>query len=82
MYTTKLTDVKIIEPAVFGDHRGFFTESYSAVDFEEAELLPMTLFKITILYRHNQAFYVSHFQKGEASSNKIDSCSDWVWSGM
>ena len=26
---TKLQDVKIIEMDVFGDHRGFFTESYS-----------------------------------------------------
>ncbi|WP_459127841.1 dTDP-4-dehydrorhamnose 3,5-epimerase family protein, partial [Latilactobacillus curvatus] len=34
--TTKLQDVKIIEPAVFGDHRGFFTESYSDRDFKEA----------------------------------------------
>ena len=33
---TKLTDVLIIEPAVFGDHRGFFTESYSQADFQEA----------------------------------------------
>jgi dTDP-4-dehydrorhamnose reductase/dTDP-4-dehydrorhamnose 3,5-epimerase len=26
---TKITDVLIIEPKVFGDHRGWFTESYS-----------------------------------------------------
>ena len=30
---TKLQDVKIIEPAIFGDHRGFFTESYSKEAF-------------------------------------------------
>ncbi len=34
--TTKLQDVKIIEPAVFGDKRGFFTETYSDRDFKEA----------------------------------------------
>ncbi|MDK9681685.1 dTDP-4-dehydrorhamnose 3,5-epimerase family protein [Lactiplantibacillus argentoratensis] len=34
--TTKLQDVKIIEPAVFGDKRGFFTETYSDHDFKEA----------------------------------------------
>lgn len=33
---TKLQDVKLITPAVFGDHRGFFTESYSDRDFKEA----------------------------------------------
>lgn len=34
--TTKLQDVKLITPAVFGDHRGFFTETYSDRDFKEA----------------------------------------------
>ena len=33
---TKLQDVKIIEMAVFGDHRGFFTESYTREKFKEA----------------------------------------------
>ena len=33
---TKLQDVKIIEMAVFGDHRGFFTESYTSAKFKEA----------------------------------------------
>lgn len=33
---TKLQDVKIIETAVFGDHRGFFTESYSRETFLKA----------------------------------------------
>jgi len=32
---TKLQDVKIIEPAVFGDQRGFFSETYSDRDFKE-----------------------------------------------
>lgn len=33
---TKLQDVKIIETDVFGDHRGFFTESYTRNKFEQA----------------------------------------------
>ena len=33
---TKLQDVKLITPAVFGDNRGFFTESYSDRDFKAA----------------------------------------------
>ena len=33
---TTLQDALIIEPAVFGDNRGFFTESYSEKDFNEA----------------------------------------------
>ena len=33
---TKLEGVVILEPKVFGDHRGFFMESYSKKTFEEA----------------------------------------------
>lgn len=33
---TNLQDVKIIEMPVFGDHRGFFTESYTKEKFFEA----------------------------------------------
>lgn len=35
---TTLVDAKIIEQAVFGDHRGFFTESYSEADFKDVGL--------------------------------------------
>ncbi|MGX7059006.1 dTDP-4-dehydrorhamnose 3,5-epimerase [Vagococcus humatus] len=33
---TNLQDVKLIETDVFGDHRGFFTESYTKTKFQEA----------------------------------------------
>lgn len=33
---TTLLDVKILEPKVFGDHRGFFTESFNQQTFKEA----------------------------------------------
>lgn len=32
---TRLADVKIIEPEVFGDHRGFFSESYNEKLFSD-----------------------------------------------
>ncbi|MFH4893841.1 dTDP-4-dehydrorhamnose 3,5-epimerase [Vibrio diabolicus] len=32
---TKISDVKIIEPAVFGDERGFFMETWNQREFEE-----------------------------------------------
>lgn len=35
---TKLSGVIIFEPQVFGDHRGFFMESYNQKKFEEAGL--------------------------------------------
>jgi dTDP-4-dehydrorhamnose 3,5-epimerase len=36
--TTKIKDLYIIEPAVFGDQRGYFMESYNKKDFFEAGL--------------------------------------------
>lgn len=33
---TKLQDVKLVETEVFGDHCGFFTETYTRNKFEEA----------------------------------------------
>ena len=33
---TSLTGVLVIEPQVFGDHRGFFLETYRAESFQEA----------------------------------------------
>lgn len=33
---TKIPDVKIMEPKVFGDHRGWFTETYSKSKMKEA----------------------------------------------
>lgn len=36
VYETSLTDAKLIETDVFGDHRGFFTESYSKEKFINA----------------------------------------------
>lgn len=32
---TNISDVKIIEPAVFGDERGFFMETWNQTEFEE-----------------------------------------------
>lgn len=32
---TDIEDVKVIEPAVFGDHRGWFSETYSKIKFSE-----------------------------------------------
>ena len=40
---TSLPDVWILEPKVFGDHRGFFMESWSKRAFEEAGLPTLLL---------------------------------------
>ena len=38
LYTTptEIQDVLIVEPKVFGDERGWFTESFNAIDFSDA----------------------------------------------
>lgn len=35
---TPIKDLYVIEPAVFGDHRGYFMETYNSKDFSEAGL--------------------------------------------
>lgn len=41
---TKIPDVKIIEPTVFGDERGFFMETWQQKQFEELVVGKPTLF--------------------------------------
>ena len=38
LISTPIPDLYIIEPTVFGDHRGFFMESYNKKEFEEIGL--------------------------------------------
>lgn len=38
--TTKLPDVLLLTPRRFGDHRGFFAETYSRRVYEDAGILP------------------------------------------
>lgn len=71
---TELAGVYIVEPAVFGDHRGFFMESWSQRAFEEAGLY----------YRFVQDNHSSsavkgtlrgiHFQRGEKAQAKLVRC--------
>ena len=68
---TKLEDVKIIEPTVFGDHRGFFTESYSEVDFKEAGIDINFVQDNHSLSTQPGVLRGLHFQKGEASQTKL-----------
>lgn len=68
---TTLVDAKIIEPAVFGDHRGFFTESYSEEDFK-AEGLEFNF----VQDNHSLSIEAGvlrglHFQKGDAAQTKL-----------
>ena len=61
----------IVEPRVFGDHRGYFFESFSQRDFEE-HVGPVAF------VQDNESFSAKrgvlrglHFQKGEAAQAKL-----------
>ncbi|EOT41444.1 dTDP-4-dehydrorhamnose 3,5-epimerase [Enterococcus dispar] len=68
---TNLQDVKIIEPAVFGDHRGFFTESYSEQDFKKAGITYNFVQDNHSLSTQPGVLRGLHFQKGEAAQTKL-----------
>ena len=68
---TKLKDVKIIEPPVFGDHRGFFTESYSEIDFKEAGIDINFIQDNHSLSAQSGVLRGLHFQKGDAAQTKL-----------
>lgn len=68
---TKLKDVKILEPAVFGDHRGFFTESYSQEDFKAVGIEFDFVQDNHSLSTQPGVLRGLHFQKGEAAQTKL-----------
>lgn len=71
---TELLDVYILEPKKFGDHRGWFMESWSQKKMEDAGLFYNFV-------QDNQSFSEKkgtlrglHFQKGEAAQAKLVRC--------
>ena len=68
---TNLTDVLIVEPAVFGDHRGFFTESYSEEDFKAAGITANFVQDNHSLSSQAGVLRGLHFQKGKAAQTKL-----------
>lgn len=69
--TTKLQDVKIIEPAVFGDKRGFFTETYSDRDFKAAGIDFNFIQDNQSLSSQAGVLRGLHFQRGQAAQTKL-----------
>lgn len=72
---TDVLDVYILEPQVFGDHRGWFMESWSQKKMEAAGLY-------YDFVQDNQSYSAKagtlrglHFQKGMASQAKLVRCS-------
>ena len=70
---TELKDVYIVEPAVFGDARGFFLESWSKKHFEEAGL-----FYYFVQDNHSASVKGTlrgiHFQRGDKAQAKLVRC--------
>ena len=71
---TKLPGVFIIEPQVFGDHRGWFTETYSASKFSDMGI-------DTVFIQDNQSFSAQkgtlrglHFQNNPMAQTKLVRC--------
>lgn len=71
---TKLPGVYIVEPQVFGDHRGFFMESWSQRAFEEAGQ------HYNFVQDNHSSSTVKgtlrgiHFQRGDKSQAKLVRC--------
>ena len=71
---TDLDGVYIVEPAVFGDHRGFFMESWSMRTFEAAGL------RYEFVQDNHSSSAVKgtlrgiHFQRGEDAQAKLVHC--------
>lgn len=68
---TKLQDVKLITPAVFGDNRGFFTESYSDRDFKAAGIDFDFIQDNHSLSTQAGVLRGLHFQRGKAAQTKL-----------
>lgn len=71
---TKLKDVYIIEPKVFGDHRGWFTETWSERDFENAGLHYNFVQDNHSYSAKKGVLRGLHFQRGEYAQAKLVRC--------
>lgn len=71
---TKLEGVYILIPKVFGDHRGFFMESWSRRTMEEAELYYDFVQDNHSLSTVKGTLRGLHFQKGNKSQAKLVRC--------
>lgn len=71
---TKLDGVVIIEPDVFGDHRGFFMESWSEKKMEEAGLHYNFVQDNHSMSSIKGTLRGIHFQKGDKAQAKLVRC--------
>lgn len=74
LLTTKLKGVYILIPKVFGDHRGFFMESWSRRTMEEAGLYYDFVQDNHSLSTVKGTLRGIHFQKGDKAQAKLVRC--------
>lgn len=71
---TDVLDVYILEPQVFGDHRGWFMESWSQKKMEEAGLFYDFIQDNHSFSAQKGTLRGLHYQKGEATQAKLVRC--------
>lgn len=71
---TKIEDVVILEPEVFGDQRGWFMESWSEKKLEEVGLFCKFVQDNHSFSAQKGTLRGLHFQKGEAAQAKLVRC--------
>ncbi|GGM97822.1 dTDP-4-dehydrorhamnose 3,5-epimerase [Shewanella xiamenensis] len=71
---TKITDVKIIEPKVFGDERGFFFESFNQQQFEAAVGYPVNFVQDNHSKSSKGVLRGLHYQLSPHAQGKLVRC--------
>ncbi len=71
---TKLPGVFIIEPQVFGDHRGWFTETYSALKFRDMGIDTVFVQDNHSFSAHKGTLRGLHFQNNPMAQTKLIRC--------
>lgn len=72
---TTIPDVKIIEPRVFGDERGFFFESFNQQHFEQAIGRPVTFVQDNHSKSTKGVLRGLHYQRPPHAQGKLVRCS-------
>ncbi len=65
-----LPDLKLLEPTVFGDHRGYFYESYNKDTFHKLGI-DIEFVQDNQSFSHGGVLRGLHFQKGEWAQGKL-----------
>jgi len=71
---TKIDDVLILEPRVFGDHRGWFTETYSKTKFQELGIDIEFVQDNHSMSEQKGTLRGLHFQKNPKAQTKLVRC--------